>query len=207
VLAAPYGVLKLTLNQSDYAWQFIPIAGQTFTDAGTGACHGKPNLTNQPPTARPAAPTCRKRRSRLTASASSDPENQLPLAYAWNFGDGTTGTGVNPTHTYAANGTYTVTLVVTDNLGAPSTPATTTATIGNIPPTVYAGTGGSIPVGSMFAGIRDVLRSGQRFPVYVHDSVGRRLERIEYEVGPESDLRQSRLCGRRHVHHPRECDG
>jgi PKD repeat protein len=164
VRAAPYGVLKMTLNESDYSWQFIPIAGQTFTDAGTGACHGKPNLTNQPPTARPGGPYVSETPVTFDGSASSDPENQLPLAYAWNFGDGTTGTGVNPTHTYAANGTYTVTLVVTDNLGAPSTPATTTATIGNIPPTVNAGTGGSIPVGSMFAESATFSDPGNDFP-------------------------------------------
>ena len=34
-----FGVLKLTLFANSYAWQFVPIAGQTFTDEGTGACH------------------------------------------------------------------------------------------------------------------------------------------------------------------------
>jgi chitodextrinase len=34
-----YGVLKLTLRASGYDWQFIPEAGRTFTDSGTGACH------------------------------------------------------------------------------------------------------------------------------------------------------------------------
>jgi hypothetical protein len=33
------GVIKLTLGASGYDWQFIPIAGKTFTDAGTGTCH------------------------------------------------------------------------------------------------------------------------------------------------------------------------
>ncbi|HET9709840.1 MAG TPA: metallophosphoesterase, partial [Gemmatimonadales bacterium] len=33
-----YGVLKLTLGSGTYSWQFIPIAGQTFTDTGTGTC-------------------------------------------------------------------------------------------------------------------------------------------------------------------------
>ena len=33
------GVLKLTLGSNGYAWQFIPIAGKSFTDSGTGACH------------------------------------------------------------------------------------------------------------------------------------------------------------------------
>lgn len=34
-----FGVLKLTLHADTYEWQFIPIAGQTFTDRGTGSCH------------------------------------------------------------------------------------------------------------------------------------------------------------------------
>ena len=34
-----YGVLKLTLDPGSYSWQFIPVAGQTFTDSGTGTCH------------------------------------------------------------------------------------------------------------------------------------------------------------------------
>ncbi len=34
-----WGVLKLTLHAASYAWQFIPIAGQTFADSGTADCH------------------------------------------------------------------------------------------------------------------------------------------------------------------------
>ncbi|MEK6227673.1 MAG: metallophosphoesterase, partial [Chloroflexota bacterium] len=34
-----YGVLKLTLNPGGYDWQFIPVAGKTFTDEGSGSCH------------------------------------------------------------------------------------------------------------------------------------------------------------------------
>jgi hypothetical protein len=34
-----YGVLKLTLGDSSYSWQFLPVAGQSFTDSGTGSCH------------------------------------------------------------------------------------------------------------------------------------------------------------------------
>jgi PKD repeat protein len=50
-------------------------------------------------------------------SGSSDPEGPV-AGYAWNFGDGTAGSGVQPAHTYAAAGTYTVTLTVTDADGA-----------------------------------------------------------------------------------------
>ena len=34
-----FGVLKLTLSASSYTWQFIPVAGSTFTDSGSGTCH------------------------------------------------------------------------------------------------------------------------------------------------------------------------
>lgn len=34
-----HGVLELTLYDSGYAWEFIPIAGQSFRDSGSGACH------------------------------------------------------------------------------------------------------------------------------------------------------------------------
>ena len=34
-----YGVLKLTLRANSYDWQFVPVAGATFTDSGTGTCH------------------------------------------------------------------------------------------------------------------------------------------------------------------------
>jgi len=40
---------------------------------------------------------------------------------SWNFGDGATSTATNPSHTYAAAGTYTVSLQVTDNSGATNT--------------------------------------------------------------------------------------
>jgi hypothetical protein len=34
-----FGVLKLTLGVDRYAWEFVPIAGSTFTDSGSTNCH------------------------------------------------------------------------------------------------------------------------------------------------------------------------
>jgi hypothetical protein len=34
-----YGVLKLTLYSDSYTWEFVPIAGATFHDSGSGSCH------------------------------------------------------------------------------------------------------------------------------------------------------------------------
>jgi hypothetical protein len=47
-------------------------------------------------------------------SGSFDPDGD-PLAYAWDFGDGSTGSGVTVSHGYSAIDTYTVTLTVTSN--------------------------------------------------------------------------------------------
>ena len=49
-------------------------------------------------------------------SASTDPDGDF-LEYEWHFGDGTTGEGVSPTHTYAHEGRYIVTLMVSDGEG------------------------------------------------------------------------------------------
>jgi Calcineurin-like phosphoesterase len=33
-----FGVLKLTLSAGGYAWNFLPVAGQTYTDSGSASC-------------------------------------------------------------------------------------------------------------------------------------------------------------------------
>ena len=48
---------------------------------------------------------------------STDSDGSI-ASHSWAFGDGGTSTAVNPSHTYAAGGTYTVTETVTDNGGA-----------------------------------------------------------------------------------------
>jgi len=39
VRASVHGVLKLMLQATGYSWEFVPIAGQTFRDSGSGSCH------------------------------------------------------------------------------------------------------------------------------------------------------------------------
>jgi hypothetical protein len=34
-----FGVLKLSLHPTGYDWEFVPVAGEFFTDSGSGSCH------------------------------------------------------------------------------------------------------------------------------------------------------------------------
>lgn len=63
------------------------------------------------------------------ASASSDPDGSV-ASYAWDFGDGTTATGVKTEHSYEKPGNYQVRLTVIDNDGLSSTTLQTVSAIG-----------------------------------------------------------------------------
>jgi PKD repeat protein len=63
----------------------------------------------------------------FSGAASLDPEG-TPLSYAWNFGDGVTGSGMAASHTYTLAGNYTARLTVTDAEGA-SDEASTVITV------------------------------------------------------------------------------
>ena len=85
----------------------------------------RPTKTNAAPAASFAATT-----SALTVavdgSASIDADGDA-LSYAWSFGDGATASGAQATHAYAVEGTYTITLAVSD--GALTGSATQSATV------------------------------------------------------------------------------
>src|SRR4029077_16535730 len=115
----------------------------TVTDKDGGAGVAKTPVTvaalNHPPTAVAGGPYSGNEGAAvvLNGSGSSDPDGDA-ITYAWAFGDGTTGTGATPSHVYADNGGYTVSLTVIDSKGAPSTPASAPVTVANVAPTVSA---------------------------------------------------------------------
>jgi acid phosphatase type 7 len=68
-----YGVLKLTLHPTSYDWEFVPVAGQSFTDSGSDSC--APDGTTPPgpaPTPQPTATAS----PQPTATASPQPTLQ-----------------------------------------------------------------------------------------------------------------------------------
>lgn len=96
----------------------------TVTDAGglaTAITHPvtvtAPGTANTPPVAAFTSSSADLALN-VDGSASSDAEGAI-ASYSWNWGDaGAPGTGVTDAHTYAAAGTYDVTLTVTDAAGA-----------------------------------------------------------------------------------------
>ncbi|MGY0237032.1 S8 family serine peptidase [Longispora urticae] len=113
-------------------------------DSGDGIKEPLLDLSDQavfPPAAPdPGAPTARatgtcsidNNTCAFDGRGSSDPDGTI-TAWSWAFGDGTTGTGATPTHTYPAAGYYSAILTVTDNAGKQAR-TRTLVKAGNLPP-------------------------------------------------------------------------
>ncbi|MBI3607629.1 MAG: PKD domain-containing protein [Nitrospirae bacterium] len=94
----------------------------------------EPSPGNQPPIANAGGPYhgTAGQAVAFDGSSSSDPDGD-PLTYGWDFGDQTAGTGVTPAHAYGTEGTFHVTLTVSDGRGGTS-PTTVDAVIAAAPP-------------------------------------------------------------------------
>lgn len=75
-----------------------------------------PVVLNVDPVAVISPPAVAELAVTLDASASTDSDGTI-ASYAWNFGDGSNAAGVTASHAYAAAGTYTVTMTVSDDGG------------------------------------------------------------------------------------------
>ncbi|HMI32153.1 MAG TPA: PKD domain-containing protein, partial [Candidatus Limnocylindrales bacterium] len=105
------------------------------------------NNVNRAPTANAGGPYSGTIGSPVSfdGTASTDPDGDS-LTYAWDFGDGGTGSGSTPMHTYAAAGPYTVTLTVTDTGGLSDADVTTANITNEVPARVF--TSGSVRLAS-----------------------------------------------------------
>ncbi len=107
----------------------------TDDDGATSTATATKTVRNRPPVAiftESAKIVLTSETIYFNASQSYDLDGFI-VSYFWDFGDGTNATGVNVTHAYVDDGTYTVTLSVTDDDGATAT-ATSTKTVLNRPP-------------------------------------------------------------------------
>ncbi|MDD5265051.1 MAG: PKD domain-containing protein, partial [Candidatus Bipolaricaulis sp.] len=123
------GTFTVTLTVTD-------ARGVTGTATKTITVEGPPNVA--PTVDFTWTPTSPASGATVTFTATvTDPDQPTGTAftYAWNFGDATTSTAASPTHVFAANQLYTVTLTVTDAQSGTGTAAHTVA-VGNEAPVV-----------------------------------------------------------------------
>ncbi|MFJ5776406.1 lectin [Streptomyces sp. NPDC093094] len=125
---------------------FGPDGALYVLDYGTGYFNGDENSAlyriehvtgGRAPVARAAADVTSGRAPlavSFSSAGSSDPDGDA-LSHRWVFGDGSTSTQANPSHTYTVNGQYTATLTVTDPTGR-SGSASVLVTVGNTAPKV-----------------------------------------------------------------------
>jgi len=132
-----YGVGKIAGNIQPvkYGYYDHSIKDTVWdTDLITPIHDGEVTPVNIPPVAVINGPYSGDEDSEISfsSSGSHDPDGSI-IGYSWDFGDGQTSTIADPSHTYSEPNTYTVTLRVTDNIGATNM-ATTSCTVDPVIP-------------------------------------------------------------------------
>ncbi|WP_292754764.1 PKD domain-containing protein, partial [Methanobacterium sp.] len=135
-----------TASFNAYAW-----TGASFQGTGINWC--SPIINNANPCVvtvnyAPETPVANFTADKTSGSDSltvkfTDSSSNYPTSWTWDFGDGTTSTEQNPTHTYSAPGTYTVKLTATNLAGSDTMTKTGYITVlDTIAPTVAANLAG-----------------------------------------------------------------
>ncbi|HEU4335383.1 MAG TPA: putative Ig domain-containing protein, partial [Candidatus Eisenbacteria bacterium] len=128
----PAGATFYDLGNAHGSFQWTPSYGQagvytvTFIAQDTRGGLAAPKSTtihvddlNRPPVASAGGPYTGiiGVEAAFDGTGSSDPDGN-PLQFSWDYGDGATGSGPTPSHTYMAGGRFTVTLAVSDGMSS-----------------------------------------------------------------------------------------
>ncbi|MGA9572956.1 MAG: PKD domain-containing protein [Lysobacterales bacterium] len=124
---SPDGSTFWYLGEYSKGINFIHGNWGTWVNSFTFGCDGGGGGGNTPPTAVIDTPSCTLLNCSFNGGNSSDSDGSINN-YAWDFGDGNSSNAVSPSHTYAAAGTYQVSLTVTDDGSATDT-ANTSVTV------------------------------------------------------------------------------
>ena len=124
-----------TVTHTDpiYFTNFVKASIATFAHMSNCLVSNEP-VTQAEFTWQPLNPV---NRELITFTGTSDGSG--PKTYTWDFGDGTGGTGISPTHSYMSSGDYTVVFTTTNAFGSASAEHLISVTQTNIPPVVNAG--------------------------------------------------------------------
>jgi PKD repeat protein len=139
-----------TGNNLTYAWDFGggatgsgaavtnvfgSIGAYTVTLVVTDGCGQKDTLTQTINVCTGGLGSVNHSANGLVVNFSGPTDPSQFTSINWNFGDGTTGSGASPSHTYSSGGTYSVIVTATDNCG--STYSQTLTVVICLKPTAY----------------------------------------------------------------------
>jgi FOG: PKD repeat len=114
----------------------------------------------------------------------TDKSSGNPTKYAWDFGDGSTSTEKNPSHTYTSTGQYTVKLTVSNEFGSDTKTSTSFINVGTAPYVFFTANGtinskqvtftthGNVAEGTYRWDFGDGTTSSEKDPIHTYKSTG-----------------------------------
>ena len=114
----------------------------------------------------------------------TDKSSGNPTKYAWDFGDGTTSSEKNPSHTYNKTGTYTVKLTASNEFGTDTKTSESFVNVGTAPYVFFTANGtinskqvtftthGNVANGTYLWNFGDGTTSAEKDPIHTYKSVG-----------------------------------
>ena len=123
-----------TMNMAGTYTCVTHVGAQTSTASTNVVIYAQPTANFNATTA------CVGSATQFTSTSTTNPTGQSIGSYQWNFGDGSTGTGANTTHTYSQPGTYQATLTVSTGNGHCTDQITKTVTVEALPTANFTAT-------------------------------------------------------------------